>query len=86
MTGYPEYNYPAFNSAAKTLRERGHEALNPAEVKVDGEPTWEKFMRADLKLIMDADAICLLDGWEKSRGAVIEKELADKLGIPTLEL
>jgi hypothetical protein len=31
MRGYPEFNFPAFRSAAKKLREEGHEVFNPAE-------------------------------------------------------
>lgn len=31
MTGVPHFNYPAFNSAAASLRADGHEVFNPAE-------------------------------------------------------
>lgn len=37
-------------------------------------------MKADIKLLMDCDAIYLLKGWEDSKGARIEKELAESLG------
>lgn len=32
MTGKPEFNYPAFNAAAKRLRDEGHFVINPAEL------------------------------------------------------
>lgn len=31
MTGLPEWNFPAFDEAAQTLRAQGHEVVNPAE-------------------------------------------------------
>ena len=31
MTGLPEYNYPAFRQASKTLRDLGHFVFDPSE-------------------------------------------------------
>lgn len=31
MRGYRDFNFPAFNAAAKRLRAQGHEVFNPAE-------------------------------------------------------
>ena len=31
MSGIPEFNFPAFNQAAYTLRKQGHFVFNPAE-------------------------------------------------------
>lgn len=35
MRGIPEFNFPAFNAAAKFLREQGHEVFNPAERDIE---------------------------------------------------
>lgn len=35
MSGLPQYNYPAFLDAAKTLREHGYFIYNPAELDSD---------------------------------------------------
>lgn len=33
MTGYPQFNYPAFNAAARTLRSMGYEIINPVDLE-----------------------------------------------------
>lgn len=35
MSGIPEFNFPAFMSAASILRKGGHEVFNPAEADVE---------------------------------------------------
>jgi hypothetical protein len=82
MSGYPDYNRPAFHKAAEELRAQGHEPLNPAELDLGEGATWQEYMRADIRMLTYADAIYLLDGWEASRGATFEKYVADTLGIP----
>lgn len=71
-----------FNDAEEVLRAHGYTPLNPARRgKVDGK-RWLDYMRDSLRDIADCDGIALLDGWEDSRGAQIERELASDLGIP----
>lgn len=43
--------------------------------------TWLDFMRLDIKMLMDCDAVAMLDGWQDSRVAVIECRLAESLGF-----
>lgn len=72
----------AFKAAEIALRAHGFEPLNPARRgKVEGK-TWLAYMRDSLRDIADADGLAMLDGWEDSRGAQIERELAIDLGIP----
>lgn len=85
MTGLKMNNFPAFDSAAKVLRDMGMEVVSPAELNdpVDralalaDEPatkTWGDFLARDVKLIADTGVkgIVLLDNWQKSRGARLE--------------
>ena len=80
MTGLPEYNYPAFNALAATLRARDFVVNNPAENGKEG-CGWHECMRAAVKQLCDSDAVVMLPGWEKSRGARIEVGLAADLGL-----
>ena len=81
MTGIPDLNFPAFNMAAAMLRKAGIETVNPAEINPDSAMSWEQCMRADIKALCDCDALAMLPGWEKSRGAHLEVHLAHRLGM-----
>lgn len=84
MTGIPEFNFPAFNAAAAELRDAGHDAVNPAEIVPDTKVSWLDCMRADIKGLVDCDAIFLLPGYEKSKGASLELHIAMSLGLVVL--
>lgn len=85
MTGIVDYNYPLFNKTAQVLRDQGYVVINPAEI-IPLEATWNGFMRADIKALMDADTVLLLPGWEKSNGANAELYLAELLNMRIYKL
>lgn len=88
MTGYPAFNYPAFEYAATVLRAQGIDVRCPTDVDPDEQPgqrTWEWYMRRTLRMLLDCDRIILLPGWENSRGARIERDLAETLGMDITE-
>lgn len=86
MSGLPEFNFPAFHQAAAELRSRGYTVINPAELD-DGDTSkpWDYYMRRDLKMLVDADAVAVLPGWRKSKGASLEVHVAQALGMPVLD-
>lgn len=50
-------------------------------------PTYRECLRIDLNWILDnAEAIAMIPGWEESKGANIEKQLAECLGLEVIYL
>lgn len=77
ISGLPlETVYNNFTNAEVNLLEKGYKVVNPFNNGLPTTATWEEHMRADLKLLLDCDAIYMLEGWEKSRGARMEYALA----------
>ena len=84
MSGLPDLGYPAFNAEAARLRALGYHVENPAENPEPSCGTWLAYMRIAITQLVQCDAIALLDGWQDSRGACVERTLADGLGLPVL--
>lgn len=75
-----------FAAAEIALGVHGYQPLNPARRgKVPGK-TWLDYMRDSLRDIAECDGIALLDGWQDSRGAQVERELVLGLGLPVRPL
>lgn len=81
MTGYENFNFPAFNAEADRLRAAGWHVENPADHgHVDG-ADWADYLRYDIWRLATCEAIHLLPGWQKSRGAKLEVHIAKALGM-----
>ena len=79
ISNNPDYKWD-FAKAKALIVAAGHEAVNPAEVTIkDG--TWLDFMRHDIKLLADCEGVYMLAGWEQSKGACVEHQLAQGLGL-----
>lgn len=84
MTGLPDYNYPAFEAAAEHLREcLGYDVVSPHEL-FGGDTTrpYGDYMRTGLMAMLGCDEVYMLPGWERSRGASLERKVAEACGIP----
>ena len=86
MSGLPKYNYPAFYEASMKLRLKGVEVLSPAEGAVTNEKMWSDYMRRAIKMLCDCDFNVRLPGWQKSKGAQLEAQIAKALGIINVDL
>jgi len=86
MSGYPDFNYPAFRAAEQQLRVAGYAVLCPVDSEEHndtGQPqTWGWYMRHLLRIILDAGGIAVPPGWESSREAQLEMRVATPLGLP----
>lgn len=85
----------AFAAAADHLASIGHEPVNPFDIPnpagcgCPGDPgpydsghTWVCCLRKDVEVIASScDAIAMLPGWESSRGAMFELNVALTLGL-----
>ena len=96
MTGYDQWNFPAFFEAEKQLLALGCQVINPAHndgptlelaLESAGVPerpnnSWAWYMRRDLPHVLEVDALCVLPGWQKSKGASLEVQVAEAIGLP----
>ena len=89
MSHLPKYNYPAFTNAATRLGLLGYDTLNPVDAEghnpTPGVPQeWDWYMRHALRMVLKADGVAVLPGWECSRGARLEVDVAHALRLPVL--
>lgn len=86
MTGRPDLNFPTFFMAAARLRVLGYRVTNPPELPVLNLSTWGDCLRVDIKALMDCEAICMLPGWQDSKGARLEHHNAVELGMQVFHI
>jgi hypothetical protein len=80
-------NIAAARKVAGELWKAGHTALcphlNSANFEDDfPEIQYEQYIESDLQMVARCDALMMVEGWERSKGANIERNYALSLGIP----
>ena len=73
-----------FAEADETIKAGGFLPVNPLKSWVPEWCPWLVHMAADIILLMRCDAIYMQKDWEQSRGARIEKKIAEKIGLKIL--
>jgi hypothetical protein len=76
-----------FLSAEDHLRAKGSFVINPISCIVEPEDLpikekWNDCMRQAIKLLVEADEIYMLDGWNMSQGCILERMIALQLDMP----
>ena len=86
MSGMPAHNMPAFHAAAEALSRLGWEVVNPAD-NFGGRTDLPRssYLRADLALLLQCDALAMLPGWQRSVGAALEYLVARQLELPVFD-
>lgn len=77
-----------FANAENHLRDRGFDPVNPTkENGLDGDGNqyeWAEYMRRDIPHLLNCEAIYLLSNWSDSRGARLEKHIAQEIGMTVI--
>ena len=60
--------------------------INPAKVQLPENSTHADYMKVDFMFLDLADAICMLSGWECSKGACMEYGYAKAKNIAIMEM
>ena len=70
-----------FERAEVRLKDKGLIPINPLKNGLPLDSPWKDHMVRDIEILMDCQAILMLDNWPKSTGARIEKNIAEELGL-----
>ncbi len=77
MTGTVDWGRERFNAMDKRLHNMGWQVINPACLPTDLPP--KCYMPICLAMLREADAVLMLKGWDKSKGATMERRYAEYL-------
>jgi hypothetical protein len=85
MTGLPNFNYDAFRDMERkvlSVMDCGIEILNPITI-ADGDTTkpYEFYIRESIEMILRANAVVFLEGWQNSTGAQLGYNIAKLLKL-----
>lgn len=79
VSGDPCYRQK-FKEAERLLRKHGISCVNPVKGEKDGK-AWDWYLRRDLRKLTKCTSIVLLSDWHMSKGAQLEKHVAESLGL-----
>jgi len=82
ITGNKKFKKQFFQIEDK-LKKLGYKVVNPIaeEVKLNIKYDWDNAIKKDIQKLLKCNSILLLNGWEKSKGAKLEKRIAKDLNF-----
>lgn len=94
IAGYPDRNEPAFREAEAAMKLLRHEPVVPLDIPAfahDGPcpPGYDYsdghssacYLRGDLAVLIQCDALYMMCEWQRSRGASLEHRVAVECGL-----
>ena len=75
-----------FAKAEKELTENGYSAINPAKVnaQLPEDTNYEEYMKMSFCMLDMCDGVYFINGWEDSKGCLMEYGFSIKKGIEIL--
>ena len=80
ITGRDDYEEKFFDAEAR-LKEIGLEPMNPIREGLVEGWNYKDYIDRGLRMLMECDAVLLLEGWENSVGAKLEERYAYICGL-----
>lgn len=69
-----------FKEAEERLQAQGYETVNPMKNGLPDNAPWELHMALDIVQLLGCETIYLLPDWQQSKGATLEKTIAELTG------
>jgi hypothetical protein len=81
ITGLPfDEVQTKFAAAERILTEQGYEAISPLKTGIPYNFPWENHIAMDIVLLIGCEAVYFLPDWNLSKGATLEKNIAELTG------
>jgi hypothetical protein len=81
ITGLPFDKVQAkFAAAERILTEKGYEVISPLKTGIPYNFPWESHIAMDIVLLIGCEAVYFLPDWNLSKGATLEKNIAELTG------
>lgn len=86
ISGIEEQAEKTFSFVEKQLVLEGFDVVNPMKLPHNHNKSWESYMKECIAALVYCDIIYPIKGFEDSRGACIELQLAKDLGLKVLQI
>jgi hypothetical protein len=70
-----------FAIGMEEVRAMNMHPVNPCHLPHEHDKTWQSYMKHDIIEMLQCDAVYMLNNWQNSRGAKIEWQIANGLGM-----
>lgn len=83
---YLDERINTFKDISYLVQMLGHQPVNPFDNGLPPGAEYKDHMKADIKMLLDCDAILMLLDWQQSAGAQLELRVAMACGLELLQV